>query len=187
MPGEAGGAIVCVTPNPALDRTLTVPDLQLGAVMRTTEARVAAGGKGVNVARALSALGTGACCMGPVGGASGKILADLAAAEGLDADWTWCEVETRSCTILVDPAARRATVINEAGPRLSAGDWKRLCTDVLARAARRPGSLRERKPAARRPRGGPGGALPVPGGGGPGAVGGFERPGPGRGARRSGA
>ena len=139
MPGEAGGAIVCVTPNPALDRTLTVPDLQLGAVMRTTEARVAAGGKGVNVARALSALGTGACCMGPVGGASGKILADLATAEGLDADWTWCEVETRSCTIVVDPAARRATVINEAGPRLSVGDWKRLCTDILARAARARG------------------------------------------------
>jgi len=139
MPGASGGAIVCVTPNPALDRTLTVPDLRLGAVARTTEARVAAGGKGVNVARALSALGTGACCMGPVGGASGKTLADLASAEGLEAAWTWCEVETRSCTILVDTAARRTTVINEAGPRLTVGDWKRMANDVLARAARARG------------------------------------------------
>lgn len=136
MFGPASGEIVCVTPNPALDRTLTVPDLRLGGVMRAPAARVEAGGKGVNVARALSTLGTEARCMGPLGGASGRILADLAAAEGLDAAWTWCEVETRSCTILVDPVARRTTVINEAGPQMSAGDWGRLRTDILADAAR---------------------------------------------------
>src|SRR5262249_3187647 len=42
--------------------------------------------------------------------------------------------ETRSCLILVDSAARQATVINEAGPRLSAGDWMRFCAEVLAKA-----------------------------------------------------
>ena len=66
---------------------------------------------------------------------SGRILADLAAAENLDAAWTWCEVETRSCIILVDPAARRTTVINEAGPRLQPGDWNRVSAEVLARAS----------------------------------------------------
>jgi len=103
--------------------------------MRATASRVAAGGKGVNVARALTALGVRARCMGPLGGASGKILADLAAAEGLPATWTWCDVETRSCLILVDSAARAATVINEAGPRLAARDWKQVCSDVLAGAS----------------------------------------------------
>jgi len=130
-----GRAVLCLTPNPALDRTLTVPDLRLGTVARAPSARVAAGGKGVNVARALAALGIEALCMGPLGGASGRILADLAAAENLDADWTWCEIETRSCIILVDPAARRTTVINEAGPRLQPGDWNRVTAAVLARAA----------------------------------------------------
>ena len=128
-------AVLCLTPNPALDRTLTVPDLRLGTVARAPSARVAAGGKGVNVARALAALGTGALCMGPIGGASGRILADLAAAENLAAAWTWCEVETRSCIILVDPAARRTTVINEAGPQLQPSDWNRVSAEVLARAS----------------------------------------------------
>ena len=73
--------------------------------------------------------------MGPLGGASGRILADLAAAEGLAAAWTWCEVETRSCLILVDSAARQATVINEAGPRLPPGTGVGSAADVLARAA----------------------------------------------------
>jgi len=127
-------AVLCLTPNPALDRTLTVSGLRLGTVARAPSARVAAGGKGVNVARALAALGTEALCMGPIGGASGRILADLAASEDLDAAWTWCEVETRSCIILVDPAARRTTVINEAGPPLQPIDWNRVSAEVLARA-----------------------------------------------------
>lgn len=128
----AKAEIVCVTPNPAIDRTLEVPGLRPGATMRATASRTAAGGKGVNVARALSVLGARARCMGPLGGASGRILADLAVAEGLTATWTWCDVETRTCLILVDSAAREATVINEAGPRLAAGDWRQVCSDVLS-------------------------------------------------------
>jgi 1-phosphofructokinase family hexose kinase len=104
-------------------------------VIRATSARVAAGGKGVNVARALSALGARARCLGPLGGASGRILAELAAGEKLEAVWTWCEIETRTCLILVDSAARQATVVNEAGPRLTSEDWKRVSSDVLRESA----------------------------------------------------
>jgi 1-phosphofructokinase family hexose kinase len=125
-----------VTPNPALDRTLEVPGFRAGETMRASAARVAAGGKGVNVARALSVLGARSLCMGPLGGTSGRMLADLASAEGLAASWTWCDVETRSCLILVDSVAGQATVVNEAGPRVPADDWKRTCQDVLALAAR---------------------------------------------------
>ena len=129
------GEVLCVTPNPALDRTLEVPGFRAGHTMRAESARVAPGGKGLNVARALSVLGVRPTCMGPLGGTSGKQLAELAAAEGFDSSWTWCDGETRTCLILVDPAARRASVINEAGPRLSAEDWMRTSRDILARAA----------------------------------------------------
>ncbi len=135
MNHTASGEVLCVTPNPALDRTLEVPGFRAGETMRAEAARVAAGGKGVNVARALSVLGARSLCMGPLGGASGRMLADLASAEGLAASWTWCDVETRSCLILVDSVAGQATVVNEAGPRVPADDWKRTCQDVLARAA----------------------------------------------------
>src|SRR4051794_28384285 len=85
-------------------------------------------------------MGAGArpLCMGPVGGASGRILAELAEAEGLPAAWTWCQVETRTCVILVDGAAGQATVVNEPGPRLAAGDWTRLCDEILDVATRSP-------------------------------------------------
>jgi 1-phosphofructokinase family hexose kinase len=128
-------SILCVTPNPALDRTLEVAGLPLGESSRAAAVRVAAGGKGLNVARSLATLGATPLCMGPLGGASGRRLAELAAAEGLEAAWTWCEAETRTCVILVDTAARRATVVNEPGPTLSREDWARLTEDVLARAA----------------------------------------------------
>src|SRR5262245_8760316 len=70
--------IGCVTPNPALDRTLEVPGFRAGETMRAGAARVAAGGKGLNVARGLSVLGAHPLCMGPLGGISGRLLADLA-------------------------------------------------------------------------------------------------------------
>ena len=46
-------AIVVVNPNPVFDRTIVVERLIPGTVMRTLEVEVTAGGKGVNVARAL--------------------------------------------------------------------------------------------------------------------------------------
>ena len=80
MSGNARAGVLCVTPNPALDRTLEVPNLRPGTVMRAAAERVAAGGKGVNVARALRALGAEARCLAPLGGGNGRILAGLAAA-----------------------------------------------------------------------------------------------------------
>lgn len=139
MPSAPGG-ILCVTPNPALDRTLEVPNLRAGEILRATSVRVAAGGKGLNVARALAALGVGSRSMGPLGGASGERLAGLAAEEGLDASWTWCDIETRTCLILVDPVARQATVVNEPGPTVSPADWRRFADDVLAASEAAPGA-----------------------------------------------
>lgn len=135
MTGATDSTILCVTPNPALDRTLEIPGLRLGESQRAAAVRVAAGGKGLNVARSLATLGASPVCMGPLGGAGGRRLVELAAAEGLESTWTWCEIETRTCVILVDAAAEQATVVNEPGPALSAQDWARVCEDVLARAA----------------------------------------------------
>ena len=50
--------IVTVTPNPSIDRTVTLPaQLTRGAVHRVTSVTNQAGGKGVNVARALTLAG----------------------------------------------------------------------------------------------------------------------------------
>ena len=121
--------IICITPNPAIDRTIILPGLVLGNVHRAQKSIVAAGGKGLNVARAIRTLSGEALCMGFVGGRAGHLLAELAQNEGLHSSWTWTNAETRTCTILVSQNAD-ATVINEAGASLSKLDWKRLRRDV---------------------------------------------------------
>ena len=121
--------IVCITPNPAVDRTLILPQLIPGAVHRAEKVMIAAGGKGLNVARAIRILGGEPLCMGFLGGHSGRLLADLAQNEGLNSAWTWVDSETRSCTILVSPNGD-ATVINESGVPVSSSYWMQLQKDA---------------------------------------------------------
>ena len=126
--------ILCVTPNPALDRTMSVPGLRLGEVARATHSFTAAGGKGLNVARVVRGLGGAVLCAGFLGGHSGRLLAGLAEREGLPAAWTWFAGETRTSIILLDPQGGDATVINEPGPAVTSEDWARLTADVLRAA-----------------------------------------------------
>ena len=124
--------ILCLTPNPAIDRTILLPSLTLGQVHRAQKTIVAAGGKGMNVARTIRALGGEPLCMGFAGGHSGRLLAGLAQKEGLQSEWTWTGTETRTCTILVSPT-NDATVINEAGATVPAEDWNQLQRDIRQR------------------------------------------------------
>ena len=57
--------IVTVTPNPSIDRTLALPAFRRGEVVRVTSATSEAGGKGINVARALDAMGVAAIALAP--------------------------------------------------------------------------------------------------------------------------
>src|SRR6476619_7441463 len=61
------GPVVTVTPNPSLDHTVEVPVLERGEVQRTSQALVEAGGKGVNVARALAKHGHRTTAILPAG------------------------------------------------------------------------------------------------------------------------
>lgn len=123
--------ILCVTPNPAVDRTLVVPGFKNGAVFRAQASLAAAGGKGLNVGRAVRCLGGEALCMGFLGGTSGRYLSDLAEKEGIPGQWTWIEGETRTCVIMANPENGEATVVNELGPTVTQADWNRLAESVI--------------------------------------------------------
>ena len=70
--------IVTVTLNAAIDRTLTVPNFQRGQRHRASAGVTLAGGKGINVARALKALGVPVVATGLVGGVTGtRIVEEL--------------------------------------------------------------------------------------------------------------
>ena len=121
--------IICITPNPAIDRTLILSSLVLGKAHRAEHVIVAAGGKGLNVARAIGTLGGDALCMGFVGGHTGHLLEDLAHDDGLNSAWTWVNSATRTCMILVSQKGD-ATEIDEPGTPVSKSDWKHLQQDV---------------------------------------------------------
>jgi tagatose 6-phosphate kinase len=127
--------IVCVTPNVSVDRTLVVPALVPSAVLRADRTLAVAGGKGLNVARSLRVLGHQPLTVGMIGGHTGGYVAALAGEEGLDARWTEIRGETRTCVIIVSQETGTATVINEAGPAVSPGEWSAFERAVLQEAA----------------------------------------------------
>jgi len=115
--------ILIVASNPAIDRTLHVPVLEPSRVHRPREVHLGAGGKGLNVARAIRVLGHPCRLTGCLAGHTGDLVADLAREEGLEADWHRLpRGETRNC-MLLNHDQGDATVINEPGPVLQAGDW----------------------------------------------------------------
>ncbi len=128
--------IVCVTPNVSVDRTFVVPLLLPAAVHRTGCTRAAAGGKGLNVARSLAVLGQRPLVVGMIGGHVGGHVAALAREEGIDARWTGIRGETRTCVVIVSRETGTATVVNEAGPAVSAGEWSAFERAVLEEAGR---------------------------------------------------
>jgi 1-phosphofructokinase family hexose kinase len=108
--------IVTVTLNAAIDRTLTVPNFQLGHRHRASDALTLAGGKGINIARALKHLGVPVVATGLVGGRTGMRILDELSAEAVLNDFVRIEDESRTSTAAVDPTAGSYTEINEWGP-----------------------------------------------------------------------
>ncbi len=110
--------ILTVTLNPALDRTMTVPNFQAGLRHRATETVILPGGKGINVARAAKALGRPVIATGFIGGRKGdQIVSDLND-EGILCDFVRVAGESRISTAVVDPTTGVVTEINEQGPEL---------------------------------------------------------------------
>jgi 1-phosphofructokinase family hexose kinase len=126
--------ILCITPNTAVDLTMTLDGLVPAQIHRASDSLSVAGGKGVNVARVCRLLGESAVCGGFLGGATGDYAAALAQREGLAGAWTRLsdgpDRDTRICVLLAHPASGDATVINGQGPRVTADDWARLGEDT---------------------------------------------------------
>ena len=108
--------IVTVTLNAALDRTLTVPNFQRGQRHRASLGLMLAGGKGINIARALKLLGVPVVATGLVGGRTGTRIVEELTGEAILNDFVRIEDESRTSTAVVDPTAPTYTEINEWGP-----------------------------------------------------------------------
>ena len=111
--------ILTVTLNAAIDRTVAVPNFRLGHRHRAVESRTVAGGKGINVARALRLLGRPVIAAGFAGGPTGNRVLEQLRHEAILTDFTWIAGETRINMAVVDPTSGEQTEINERGPAVS--------------------------------------------------------------------
>ncbi len=116
--------ILTVTLNLALDVTYHVPGVAWGAANRVARVDARAGGKGVNVARVLHALGHETVVTGLAGDPTGEaVRADLAAA-GLPEALVAIAADTRRTVAVTDGGD--ATGFWEPGPPVTEAEWRRF-------------------------------------------------------------
>jgi len=123
--------ILTVTLNAAIDRTVAVPNFRLGQRHRAVDARTMAGGKGVNIARALRCLGRPVIAAGLAGGAPGSRLLEQLRDESVLTAFTRIKGETRTNLAVIDPTTGEQTEINDRGPEVSADELDAFVEKLL--------------------------------------------------------
>ncbi|WP_033312264.1 1-phosphofructokinase family hexose kinase [Streptomyces iakyrus] len=116
--------ILTVTLNTALDITYRVRSLRPHASHRVSEVTERPGGKGVNVARVLAALGHEVTVTGFTGGATGRVVQEkLAAVPGVVDALVPLSGATRRTVAVVDERTGDTTQLNEPGPTVTPTEW----------------------------------------------------------------
>ncbi len=131
--------IITVTLNPALDKTVEIPDFSLDAVNRITAMRTDPGGKGLNVSKVIAKLGGTSTAVGVLGGTTGRRIADAMDALGIACQFTFVDGETRTNLKVIDPARHTNTDLNEPGLTVDQETLDHM-RDALV-AAIRPGDI----------------------------------------------
>lgn len=123
--------ILTVTLNAAIDRTVAVPNFRLGQRHRAVERQNVAGGKGVNVARALKLLDRPVIATGLAGGPTGSRILEQLTEESILNAFTRIGDESRTNLAVIDPTSGQQTEINERGPAVTPEEIDRFVEGLL--------------------------------------------------------
>jgi 1-phosphofructokinase/tagatose 6-phosphate kinase len=123
--------IITVTLNAAIDNTLAVPHFRLGKRHRAVDKHASAGGKGINVARALKCLGQPVIATGFTGGAAGTRIIEYLTAESVLNDFVRIGDESRTSTVVIDPTSGEQTEIHERGPVITEAELELFSEKLL--------------------------------------------------------
>ncbi len=110
--------ILTVTPNPMLDKTLWVSSFTPGVTHRATRAVTIGSGKGINVSRALLALGEQTLATGFLGGYTGAQVRKLLDDENIPHDFVEVTGLSRVGFTVFDDEREDYTAVFEPGPEL---------------------------------------------------------------------
>jgi 6-phosphofructokinase 2 len=132
MKSEAGGQITAtITLNPSLDITITVDGFVVDETNRWKNSRLYAGGKGIDVSRAVREMGGRTVAYGFIGGSPGRQVEILLDKEGVPVSFTPIEHETRVNFIITDTKTNQQTRIDAPGPRISKEEFERFRRKIL--------------------------------------------------------
>jgi tagatose 6-phosphate kinase len=109
--------------NPALDITHHVAGVNWAGVNRPSAVHARPGGKGLNVARTLRALGQPVTLTGLAGGLTGQALRDGLDGTGLVVGLTPISGETRRTFAVADSVRGHTALFNEPGPAVSEHEY----------------------------------------------------------------
>jgi tagatose 6-phosphate kinase len=115
--------ILVVTLNPALDVTHHVPGVDWAGVNRPAMIRARAGGKGLNVARTLRAIGAEVQVIGLAGGDTGEEVRSALGELGVPAAFTRVNGETRRTFAVVDTVRGGTALFSEPGPPVAPDEY----------------------------------------------------------------
>jgi 1-phosphofructokinase family hexose kinase len=124
--------VLIAAPNLTLDRILRIDELRPGEVLRFSEATIAPGGKGVNVARVCRTLGFPAALVVLAPGQTGRAVVELLRNEGLEPEAVASSGEARTASLITERSGR-VTVLNEPGALVSRREWEAFEEAVGAR------------------------------------------------------
>jgi 1-phosphofructokinase family hexose kinase len=125
--------ILSITPNPCVDKTIYLDKVEIGTFMRAPRVSCVAGGKGCNVARAATALGTEAEAMVIVGGPPGQHVVDMIEHDdNVRCIPIWVKSMTRTITTVLEESIHRQTAFFEPGPKVTLDEMDRLLATLRA-------------------------------------------------------
>jgi len=118
--------IATITLNPCIDRVIYVHGLTLDETNRYTKLTRYAGGKGIDVSRAIQEMQGRSVAYGFVGGPNGQVLQILLDQAAVAYNFTPISQETRSNFIITDLRTKRQTRIDSPGPHIKQAEFERF-------------------------------------------------------------
>jgi 1-phosphofructokinase len=122
--------VATVTLNPAIDRTVYVPDFRAAKVNRVEREQFDPGGKGVNVASVLADYGLSVAVTGLLGRENSFIFDELFERKNIDERFVRIAGQTRTGIKIIDEVHQETTDINFSGQTPAEDDIKSLFETV---------------------------------------------------------
>ncbi|HEY9000736.1 MAG TPA: 1-phosphofructokinase family hexose kinase [Mucilaginibacter sp.] len=123
-------AIITITFNPALDKSVTVPELISEKKLKCSQPVYEPGGGGINVARAIKKLGGDPTAIFLAGGFAGDKISELLADDGIRDKRINIAGNSRENLIVADLATSRQYLFDMPGPAIKPREW-RACLNAL--------------------------------------------------------